>query len=176
MSSIPGDLITGSDSDYLVIQKIGDYIMQNTSLSYQDGGEDEEALSLFPEEFQNMFFLSSFISDAGGNGLVVHVSQSPGYLIKGAHRALSAIAFSKLIGLYEQAIALSAMPNEDGVMWAEYPHEVEDISWFKSFKTDIDLDSAEEVLDTQDTFKMINDEISSVASDYINSKVRPMFA
>lgn len=107
---------------------------------------------------------------------MVYVSQSPGYLIKGVHRALSAIAFSKLISLYEQAIALSAMPNEDGEMWAEYPHEVEDMSWFKSFNTNIDLESAEEVLDTPDTFNMINDEIASVASEYINSKVRPNFS
>jgi len=176
MSSIPTDLISDSDSDRLVIQKIGDHIMQNTSLTYQDDGRDEEELSIYPEEIQNMFFLWSFICDAGGNGLIVHVSQTSGYLIKGEHRALSAIDFSRLVGLYEQAIALSATPDEDGEMWAEYTYEIEDISWFKKFKTDIKLDSAEEVLDTQDTFNMINEEISSVAANYISSKVRPYFA
>lgn len=176
MPKIPSDLISDSDNDYLVIQKIGDYVMQNTPLTYQDDGGDEEALSIYPEEIQNVFFLWSFICDAGANGLVAHVSQTPGYLIKGEHRALSAITFFKLIDLYEQAIALSAMPGEDGEMWAEYPYEIEDISWFKKFKTDIDLESAEEILDTQETFKMINEELSSEASDYINSKIRPYFA
>jgi hypothetical protein len=158
-----------------ILTAIGNYFMigGGSPLSYDHDSKDEEILSAYPEEIQNIFHLSSFNAVAGGGGLIGFVMQQPGYLIRGAHKALDTIGYRKLNEFYEQAIAVSVLPDDEGEMWCDYTEYEADLSWYKNFKTDLTAEAAEEELDVEEVFDLL-EEINTVAIPYIEQYVKQL--
>lgn len=102
------------------------------NLKYDDG--DEEYLGALPLPLRTLYYLWFFECNAGSSGIEGILLDMHAYQIRAVYEALTKLEHTIFVEAFENAIALSQVPNSDGELICAYQNEGKDLHWFKHFK------------------------------------------